>query len=459
MSGVQADINTALGGNVNPQLTTPQGQLATTYTAEIGDANVTFLYYVNGVDPAYNSGRMQDGIGRIYFMTRIAASPTFQQCVCTGLATTPIGIGALASDPNTNLQWMCVQAGEIGAGGTVTLSFQCTTNGPIAGPESLEIQQSIPGWESVAPTGDAVLGNNVETPAQFEARREASVAANSISTPDSIQGAVLGLTGVLDAYVLDNPNGTVLVVGGVSIGPHSIYACVLGGSSAAVAMAIWIKKPPGCAYNGNTTVTVTDPNPAYNPPAPTYQVSYTTPTIEAFAFLVVLKNNSGVPANATALVALGSSLNGTGNGIIAGFAGLDGGTRAKIGSTIFASRYYGDVASLGTWALIVSIQIGLSGQASTFQGSIAGTTLTVSEIVAGLLAPGQLLQDAGILAQGTLIVSQLSGTTGGTGTYQLSIGQTVSSEAMNATTLTDFVAMGISQAPAVSQANIQLLLE
>ena len=28
LTGVQADINTALGGGVNPQLSTPQGQLA-----------------------------------------------------------------------------------------------------------------------------------------------------------------------------------------------------------------------------------------------------------------------------------------------------------------------------------------------------------------------------------------------------------------------------------------------
>jgi hypothetical protein len=451
LTGVQADINTAMGGGANPQLTTPQGQISTTETAVIGDSNAQFLYYVNGVDPALNSGRMQDAICRIYFLTRIASAPTVQPCVCSGLATTPIGIGALATDPSTNLLWMCQQAGEIGPGGTVTLNFQCTTDGPIAGPESLEIYQSIPGWEGVAPSGDAVLGNNEETPAQFEARREASVAGNAISIPDAIQGAVLSLTGVLDAYVLDNPTGGIVTSGGVMLGPNSIYCCVLGGSSAAIAMAIWTKKPPGCAYNGNTTVTVIDPNPAYNPPAPSYSVSFTSPSIVAFAFLVVLKNNSGVPANALTLVQ---------QAIIAGFAGLDGGTRAKIGSSVFASRYYGDVATLGNWAWIVSIQLGLSGAACSFTATISGTTMTVSAITAGALAPGQLLQDAGLLAQGTVIVEQLTGSTGSTGTYQVSVSQTIASpDAMTATTLTDLVTMNINQAPAVSAGNIQLILE
>ena len=39
LAGVQADINAAFGGGVNPGLTTPQGQLAQTETAIIGEKN------------------------------------------------------------------------------------------------------------------------------------------------------------------------------------------------------------------------------------------------------------------------------------------------------------------------------------------------------------------------------------------------------------------------------------
>lgn len=44
----------------------------------IGDSQSLFAWYVNQVDPATSSGRMQDAIGRIYFLTRIAASPPKQ---------------------------------------------------------------------------------------------------------------------------------------------------------------------------------------------------------------------------------------------------------------------------------------------------------------------------------------------------------------------------------------------
>ena len=72
LAGVQADINAALGGNVNPALNTPQGQLATSETAIIGDCNDQLLALFNGFDPRNAIGRQQDALGYIYFMKRNA---------------------------------------------------------------------------------------------------------------------------------------------------------------------------------------------------------------------------------------------------------------------------------------------------------------------------------------------------------------------------------------------------
>ena len=38
LAGVQTDINAAFGGNINPALNTPQGQLASSETAVIVDS-------------------------------------------------------------------------------------------------------------------------------------------------------------------------------------------------------------------------------------------------------------------------------------------------------------------------------------------------------------------------------------------------------------------------------------
>ncbi len=66
---------------------------------------------------------------------------------------------------------------------------------------------------------------------------------------------------------------------------------------------------------------------------------------------------------------------------------------------------------------------------ASFTGSIATTTLTVSAISAGAIYPSMQLTGTGVTA-GTRIVAQLTGTTGGAGTYTVSVSQTVSSTAI-----------------------------
>lgn len=70
-----------------------------------------------------------------------------------------------------------------------------------------------------------------------------------------------------------------------------------------------------------------------------------------------------------------------------------------------------------------------AGTATSVTGSISGYTLTVSAVTAGALVVGGVLSGTGITA-GTAITGQLTGTTGGIGTYSISISQTVTSGAI-----------------------------
>lgn len=81
-------------------------------------------------------------------------------------------------------------------------------------------------------------------------------------------------------------------------------------------------------------------------------------------------------------------------------------------------------------AEIIGKTLGIAGAAaSAFTGSITGTTLTVISGLTGALAPTQVLAGAGVIT-GTYILNQLTGPTGGIGTYTVSDSQTVGSEAM-----------------------------
>ena len=67
--------------------------------------------------------------------------------------------------------------------------------------------------------------------------------------------------------------------------------------------------------------------------------------------------------------------------------------------------------------------------AAAFTGSISGTTLTVTGTPTGTLEPEHVIL-GGSVQTNTYIVQQLTGTTGGAGTYQLSVGQDVSSSSL-----------------------------
>lgn len=451
LTGVQADIDGAFGGGLNPALSTPQGQLASSETAIIGDNYAMFIWYCNQVDPAFSSGRMQDGIARIYFIERFPARGTAVIATCSGLTGTIIPIGALARATDGNI-YVCTERGTITAAGSVDLTFQCSVPGPISCAVGTlnTIYQTIFGWDTITNAADGVLGRVVETRSEFEDRRGQSVGINSMGPLGAILGAVLAVDNVLDAIVVENPEHSQTVVGGVFLGPHSMYVAVVGGNSDDIAFAIWQHKMPGCGYNGNVTVEVVDPNPQYNPPPPAYAVTFERPATADFAVLVTMFYNASIPSDALSQIQ---------TAIISAFAGADGGPRAKIGSTVFASRYYSTIMALGSWAQqIISITVGLSGRGATFTGSITGNVMSVSGVTLGSLQVGDLIQDDLLnVENGTTILSLGTGT-GGVGTYNVSHTQTVGSETMNSTRMLDDVTLNINQAPAVASTNIALAL-
>lgn len=451
LTGVQEDLNAAFGGNLNfttndgsPTNSTPQGQLAASMAAIIGNVNDTFLFYTQQVDPQYAEGRMQDGIGRIYFIERNGAQPTVLQIGCNGGNNVTIPVGALITD-GTNF-YMATVSGTIPSSGSITLSFACTVPGPVAVPETVTIAQTLPGWDSANVIGGTV-GTNTENRSDFEARRALSVAKNAVNTVSAVRGAVLAVPGVLDAFVTENPNSNSLTIGtgaaAFTLAPNSLYVAVVGGLASDVAQAIWSKKPPGCSYNGNTTVEVFDQNSGYVEPFPAYDVTFEIPATLDICMTIVIASNPGVPSDADSQIQ---------TALVNAFAGLDGGPRYGIGSTILASRFIAPVVALGSWAQVISLQIGSENvQSASFVGSISGNTLTVTSMASGTLAIGQFIFDnSDLVADGTIITALGTGS-GGTGTYTLSNSQTVSSENMIAVSANqNTVQVGIGQTPSIT---------
>lgn len=349
LAGVLADLNTAFGGGLNTDLRTPQGALAQTFTAIIGGKNSEALAFFNGFDPRYSTGRQQDALGYIYYLTRDPARPTSVNVTVTGLPGTniPAGAKAQATDGKVYAQ---VGGVTIGGGGSTSAVYQCTENGAIPCPAGTlnKIYQAIPGWDTITNPTDGTPGNDVETPLAFEQRRRASVALNARAIVDSIQAAVLDVANVLDAYTTENPEGNSVIVGGKTLAAHSLYVCVSGGADADIARAIWTKKPPGCDYVGDTAVAIADVDGGYTSP-PVYTVRFERPADVTIYFAVTLTGGDDVPSDYASQVD---------TAVYNAFYGVDGGVRARIGSTLYALRYYSAITALGAWARVVSIRIG-----------------------------------------------------------------------------------------------------
>jgi uncharacterized phage protein gp47/JayE len=419
LGGRFGDINSAFGGQLDGDLETPQGQLASSDSAIIGMAHALFCYFANQVDPSYSEGRMQDAVGRIYFVTRKPAQPTVVAVQCLGRDTVIIPAGALVQDSAGNL-YAAQQPGTI-AGGTVTVSFACTVAGPISCPAG-SIQTvpytTINGWDRAANAADGITGTLVEGRADFEFRRANSVAINAAGYNDALQAAAMAVPGVIDAAVYDNPTASLSNTGSpvVHIPAYSVYCVVAGGTDQDVAAALLARKPPGVPWAGNTTVTIPDTQQGFNPPYPLYTVTFQRPAALTIWFGISIIVGPNTPSNYIDQITAA---------ILLAFNGGAEGGRPRIGQAVYAARFYPAIYALGPWADgLVSIIVGSNFATAVITASMFNLKMTVTAASGATIVPGMLVHGPGM--RPSYVVSNGTGT-GGVGDYNMSQSQIVAS--------------------------------
>lgn len=114
---------------------------------------------------------------------------------------------------------------------------------------------------------------------------------------------------------------------------------------------------------------------------------------------------------------------------------VDGYPRTASALNLSAATSYTAAASLiqaglnSALANVASVTGSIAPQTSSFTGSIAGNVLTVNGVTSGPIVPGSVITGAGVSA-GTTVTSQLSGASGGPGTYAVNSAQIVSNGAL-----------------------------
>lgn len=113
----------------------------------------------------------------------------------------------------------------------------------------------------------------------------------------------------------------------------------------------------------------------------------------------------------------------------------DGATNVQLGMKCYANLANGKARFGVTGAPLTggSATGSIAAATASVTGSISGQLLTVTAVGSGVLVPGGVLSGTGV-GTGTTIVSQVSGTTGGVGTYLVNFpNQTVASTTISET--------------------------
>lgn len=371
LAGVQQDYVQAFslnGKTLSIELTTPQGQLMQSQAYMVAAFQAALAQLIAMVDPLTSSGSYQDALGRIYFITRQAATAATVVGQVAGISGNTLPAGSQARSADGTI-WATSAPVVFPGSGTIDVTFVAQTLGsvPAVGINGLTIYQAVTGWQSVANAAPSVPGVDQETRAQFEARRSASVSIGGTGHAPAIKAAVGQVTGVSDVFIYNNAEDTSTNFGTTAypIPAHSVAISVQGGDDDDIAQAIWSKLDTGCGMStvGVTTVNIQD-TVNYSPPYPTYPIRFIRPTATQVYMTVDVANLSNLPANYVPLVQAAVA-----SAFANGFVSNDGTIsvpKAKIGSQIVAAEFAAPILTLQG---IVPVNIFIGFAASPISGA------------------------------------------------------------------------------------------
>lgn len=233
------------------------GQWVGLIAAGYNDVNQACVAVYNSFSPATAQGTGLSSVVKINNIQRQGADYSTAPVLIVGQAMTEITNG-IVSD-NGGYQWALPASVVIPLAGQISVTAICTTLGAITAPAGTITGMFTPtdGWQSVTNTADATPGAPVQTDPQLRILQSQSTMLPAQTGMDGLVGALAGLPGV--ASVIPYENDTP-VTDANGLPPRSIAMVISGGSSAAIASTILLKKGSSCTTYGTTSAMATDQN-------------------------------------------------------------------------------------------------------------------------------------------------------------------------------------------------------
>jgi hypothetical protein len=246
---VEGEFRAALGSDLVIAPESPEGVLIAVET-EARDAVVrNNAELANQINPVRAGGVFLDAVAALTGLSRRSAEPSTVVARLSGVPETIIQAGARVA----------TEAGDVfrtrsdvmlDADGSARLMVFSDELDAVPAPAGslTRILDHVLGWEGVANTEAAVLGQAVESDAVFRKRREDTLFLQGVALPGAVISGVLDVPGVRSMAFRENYTAQEQVIDGVTMPAHSIYAVVDGGADEDVAAALFRKKSLGCGY-------------------------------------------------------------------------------------------------------------------------------------------------------------------------------------------------------------------
>lgn len=257
---VESEYKTTFGQDVTVTADTLLGKQVTGEVTARKAAMVAAAAMGNQINPNYAGGIYLDAICAFLGKTRAAATFTKVPSVTlTGVARTLIAAGSQAESQSTGYFYTLDANVTLDDSGNGSGNFTCSTAGAIACPVGdLKIGTNVLGWETVNNTVAGTPGSVQQSDASLLSDRNVQLALQGTAMPEAITSKLNNTDGVTSIKFQENYTDAAVTMNGIAMVAHSIWACVLGGTDNDVATSLLAKKSGGCAWNGATTVDITD---------------------------------------------------------------------------------------------------------------------------------------------------------------------------------------------------------
>lgn len=256
---VLAEYQAALGVDIVPDASTPQGTLVVAETA----ARVSMLQHTvdvaNQINPNYAGNVWLDDICALTDFERQLATASTAVVEVTGTIGTYVDTTVTFRSTNGYL-WRPI-AVTLMDESPKTLTVKCTVSGAIGAAANTisQIYVGTIGLETVTNPDPAVAGSSPQSDVKTREARKNQLALQGANLPAALQAALYALPEVKSITYRENRTATAGTFDGVYLVAHSIWVCVDGGTNESIAQVL-LGKTAGCNWNGSIEVSATEPS-------------------------------------------------------------------------------------------------------------------------------------------------------------------------------------------------------